>query len=783
MPLHYPPLRRTDLVFFLSGLAALVDQTVWARLLARICGSDASGVAVVLAVFMGGLALGSLAGAGLARRTARPARLFVLVEVQLALWAGLSPELLGRIPPVGAPTAGLVAAGVLLVPTFLMGVTFPLMGRLTIRTPGAVARETSAFYGANTLGAAVGALAGPFLLMPLLGLTGALRAAAGVELLAALLAWRWFEDGPAREVGPARTPVLREPLAWAAFLVGAAALALEVLLTRLLVSLLGASVHAFGLVLAVFLAGIALGSRWLDPHLCGDDERSDARLFARCALAVPPLSLLALALLEWRTGAGDLLGGVTNRMPVGVSVTRLWLGHALLAAVALLPPTIALGRALPSAAAAAARRRPDVPPEHALAGVYALNTLGALVGALLAAFVLLPTVGLRGGLAVALGLALAGALLARPKPRHLLGAFGATAALGLLTLRPTPPAEGTTRLVLAHGPHATVSVEEQDQVRSLRVNGKVVATSAPVDLRLQRLLAHLPGLLHGDVRRAVCVGMGTGTTAGSLLDLPGLEALTVVEISSAVPEGAAAFAEWNRGLLEDPRTTVVVGDGRHHLARGEERWDLVTADPIHPWTAGSSDLYALEHFQHMRARLAPGGVASQWLPLYQLSELDVRTVIATWCAAFEHTSAWLTAYDLVLVGSEGPLRPLEDLAEAPLPPRVAEALGSAGLASGADLCALLAADDLALRAYAEGVVPMRDDRPVLEFRAPRSFLAGYSIETLAWAGREGLVESLPAAARARARSTRAALGRFLERLPDGWSEAARRYGEELCALP
>ncbi|MDA1266212.1 MAG: hypothetical protein O2816_14115, partial [Planctomycetota bacterium] len=555
------------------------------------------------------------------------------------------------------------------------------------------------------------------------------------------------------------------------------------LLTRVLVSLLGASIHAFAIVLAVFLVGIGLGSRWIDPQACGEDEDAHRRLFFRCALAVPPLVLAALALLEWRTGSADLFSGVTNRMPVGVSVTRLWWGHALLAAIALLPPTIAFGRALPSAAAAVAVRRPGWGTERALGSVYAANTLGALLGALLAAFLLLPITGPRVGVAVALALAFAGALLARPQGRFVAGALGASALFGLVALQPGPSPAGTERLLVAHGPHATVSVEERDGVRSLRVNGKVVATSAPVDLRLQRLLGHVPGLLHGEVRSALCIGMGTGTTAGSLLDLPTLTELTVVEIASAVPRGAALFRAWNGGLLEDPRTEVIVGDGRHHLAHGARGWDLITADPIHPWTAGSSDLYSLEHFERMCQRLNQGGIASQWLPLYQLSEEDVRTVIASWCAAFPHTSAWLTAYDLVLVGSPGPAPGPRALVGRDLAPRLAEALAGAGISSGTELAALCVADDPALRAYAEGTPPMRDDRPVLEFRAPRSFLLGYSVEALRWSGRDEFVGALPAAAQPRAREVRAALGRFLERLPQGWTAAARQYGAELLALP
>jgi len=319
-------------------------------------------------------------------------------------------------------------------------------------------------------------------------------------------------------------------------------------------------------------------------------------------------------------------------------------------------------------------------------------------------------------------------------------------------------------------------------VRAIRINGKVCASTAPVDLRLQRLLGHVPGLLHGNVESALVIGLGTGMTAGSLLDLPTLQHLEVVEISTAVRSAARCFDPWTGGLFDDPRTHVRIGDGRHFLLIDDARYDLLTSDPIHPWTRGSSDLYALEHFGRMASHLAPGGIASQWLPLYQLSLEDVQTVVATWCAAFPGTAAWLTAYDLALIGWNEPPAGLAGWLERPFPPRVAAGLAQAGIESVTDLAALQVAGDAELRAFAGDTRPMTEDRPTLEFNAPKSFLKGYSVEALRWAGRPEYVMELPEAARPRARLVRAALAGFLERLPAGMSEAARIYGEELLRL-
>jgi spermidine synthase len=325
--------------------------------------------------------------------------------------------------------------------------------------------------------------------------------------------------------------------------------------------------------------------------------------------------------------------------------------------------------------------------------------------------------------------------------------------------------------------------EDGASVRSLRLNGKPEASTAPVDERLQLLLGHIPGLVHGHVRRALVIGLGTGMTSGSLLDLPTLESLTIFEISPAVERAARMFSTWNRGVLDDPRTHFLIADGRHALATSTDRYDLITSDPVHPWTRGSSDLYTLEHFESMAAHLAPGGVASQWLPLYELSTADVRVVVATWCAAFPHASAWLTAYDFALVGSQGELGNERTLAAIDLPATVAQSLARVGIASAADVAALEVADDAALRALCRGVAPMRDDRPVLEFRAPLSYLAGYNTEILRWAARDEWTEHLPLAARARAAENRVLLARFLERLPSGWGAAAEQYGRDLLAPP
>jgi len=793
-------MRRSDFVFFLSGAAALVEETVWARWLARILGSDAAGAAIVVAIFLGGLGLGALLFARVAERTSRPLRLYVMLEIAIAAWAAATPFVLGNAPPIESFLGrAAFATAVLLPPTLGFGATVPLMARLAVRSRAEATSETSAFYGANTLGAAAGALAAPFLLLPTLGLPGTLWAAAGIEVLAAVLALVLLSE-PLREP---RTATRSEPsqrfdrILVAALLLGFASLTLEIALLRLLVTVTGASVYAFGIVLFVFLLGIGLGARQLAarrtrtgiPESALEDRsrRTHDALFL-ASLAAPLLIVVGLLALRLQLGEADLFAGLANRAVQGGSVVRSWFAHALFAGLALLPPAIAFGVALPAAAGSLAARRPDHERERWIARIYAWNTVGALTGSLVAAFLLIPAFGPRGAIVAALVTPFAAALVVDSRRKHYVG----LAALGTLVVATQSILPATERdmpraRLLVHDAHTTASVHDArssrgEPIRALRVNGKAEASTAPVDRRLQYLLGHVPGLLHGRVERALVIGLGTGMTAGSLLDLPTLTSLEIAEISPAVARAAREFDAWNGSVLTDPRTRLTIADGRHRLALATERFDLVTSDPVHPWTRGSSDLYTLEHFTAMAAHLAEGGVASQWLPLYELSTEDVRTVAATWCAAFPHVTAWVTAYDLVLVGSRVTLAHESDFADAPLPPRVLEHLAPLGIRSAREIAALRVASDTRLRAFAAGVEPMRDARPVIEFRAPRSALSGYCDEVLRWAAEPAGVEELPAELRPAARAHRAALARFLQDLPDGFTAAADRLGLELQSL-
>lgn len=775
-------MRRTDLVFFLSGVAALVYESVWARLLARLLGSHAQSTALVLAVFMLGLGLGAWLAAPLAARVLSPGRLYAALELFIGLWASAVPWAAGALDPVEGlgPRLGLASA-FLLAPTLAMGATAPVMARLVLAERQRLGEATARFYGVNTLGACVGALASVAFFMPVLGLHGALWGAAGLTALCAALGLSLSAPRvAARElVSSAPHSIDALPLVFAAAF-GTASLALEVVMTRVLISVTGASVYAFALVLAVFLGGIALGSFQAREWLAS--RARSLVVLERCAVGALLAAALGVAALRWQLDEPDLFAGLDNRLRPDASPLALWASHAIVAALALLGPAVAFGAALPACAALASERAPGRASEVLLGRVYLANTLGALSGALFAGFVGLEHLGQRGAFLAALAplalVVIVAQLRTRARPWLRLLCLAPLA----WAVAPAAPPPGRTVLYSASGRSENVSVEDNleadgELVRAIRINGKVEASTAPVDMRLQRLLAYIPGLLHGEVRSAAVIGLGAGTTSGALLDLPHIESVDVFELEPRVADAARLFARWNGGVVDDPRVSLRFVDGRHALARSERRYDLITSDPVHIWTRGSSDLYTLEYFRSMSARLAPRGIASQWLSLYELSTDDLKVLCASWSGAFEHVAAYLTAYDLALIGANEPWG--TELALAPLPAPLPERLAEIGIRGAHELAALDVADSAELRAWIGATQPMRDVRPVLEFRSPLSFLAGYSVDVLRWSGRPEVVERLPVASREYAHWARSALHSFLDAVPSGRSAAAAAYGQTL----
>jgi spermidine synthase len=278
---------------------------------------------------------------------------------------------------------------------------------------------------------------------------------------------------------------------------------------------------------------------------------------------------------------------------------------------------------------------------------------------------------------------------------------------------------GATVEYYREGRGATVSVVEGGGQRALLINGKVVATDNPPDMEHELLLGHIPALLHPNPKSTLVVGLGAGITLGAVAAHRSIDQLVLVEIEPAVVEAASLFRDANDEVLDDPRLVVVIEDGRNFLKTTHQEFDVITADPIHPWAAGAAYLYTTEYYRTAAEHLGPRGIMCQWLPAYELSPENFKSAVATFAASFAHTTLWQATSDVILIGSELPLEvDLRRLERRLAEPPVGRQLGPIGLKAPLPFLAQMALDDAGVREYASGSVINTDDNLYLEFSTP-----------------------------------------------------------------
>jgi len=688
------------LVLFVgSGCAALVYEIVWFQLLQLVIGSSAVSLGVLLGTFMGGMCLGSLALPRIISPRHHPLRVYALLElgtgiIGIAVLSGmpyvdhLYTKSVGHGLP-GILLRGAVCAVCLLPPTLLMGATLPAIARWVETTPQGVS-WLGFFYGGNIAGAVFGCLLAGFYLLRVHDMATATYVAATINGAVALagfgLAALTPHRGPA--AGPAQGRALRAPGSWAVHvaiaLSGLCALGAEVIWTRLLSLLLGGTVYTFSIILAVFLLGLGIGSS-VGSFL--------SRGTVRPRIALGCCQMLLTAAIAW---TAYMLADSLPYWPIDPSLsTSLWFNFQLdlvRCLWAVLPAACLWGASFPLALAAAASRGQD--PGRLVGGVYAANTVGAIVGAIGFSMFLIAWVGTQQSQRLLIGLsAVAGLLMLAPTvrpfranasspsgPRRrafgIAGAIWLAASTGLAALLAwsVPEVPGglvaygrylatrvlpTNVLYIGEGMNASVAVTDDLGVRSFHVSGKVEASSGWQDMRLQRMLGHIPALLHPEPRSVLVVGCGAGVTAGSFVLYPEVERIVICEIEPLIPPLAEEyFGDENYGLLADRRVEMVYDDARHYVLTTQEKFDVITSDPIHPWVKGSATLYTKEYFELCKRRLKPGGLVTQWVPLYESNEEAVKSEIATFFDVFPNGTIWSNdangkGYDVVLLGGTG----------------------------------------------------------------------------------------------------------------------------------
>jgi spermidine synthase len=725
------------LLFFASGALALVYEVLWQRRFALVFGGGATAAAAVLAAYFAGLGVGSYGLGRAAARVTRPLRVYAVLEALVALGALASfplasavehlivatPGVIGR----AAPRAGLevlVAFVALALPTFAMGGTLPVLARLSDVSDRRLGAGVGLLYAVNTAGAGLGALAVPFLVLPALGAKGGLLAAVGASVVVAMLAWtmdRPLSDagGSPKETssGPAATLSWGHPAVVLAAASGLATFVLQVLWNRAFAQVHENSTHSFALIVALFVLALALGAEISRIALrrghAPEGVIGWAWLLAAALAATGPWLFVRLT---------HGLGYLPSDQGWVRDATRL----AGIAAAVVLPAATAIGVAFPAVLEWAGAVRSTV-AVTVVGRVLAANLTGCVLGALFAGFALPQAVGMWRSMLLAAAILGAGAAWCLTRVRA--GGRGAAVAVAGAALIAAwiadPPrvqvaeASGERLVALSEGADGIVAVVERPGSRRLKLSNHYVlgGTGSVGDERMQ---AHLPLLLHPSPRRVALLGLGTGITAGGALFHP-LDRLTAVELVPEVATSARVYLrDANRGVLDDARTRLVIGDARAYLRTTPDRFDVIVGDLAVPWRPGESALYTLESFAAARRTLAPGGLFCQWVPLFQLSEPELRIVLRTLLAVFPRAQVWRGDFSadepaLALVATAEPIAldpaivetalraAMPDPANAHLSDAAGVWLYFAGVLEPADL----GTDDTRVN---------RDDRPWLELR-------------------------------------------------------------------
>ena len=675
------------LLFVWSGCAALIYEVVWFQLLQLSIGSSAVSLGVLLGIYMGGMCLGSLLLPRYLNPARHPLRVYAALEAGIGLFGvvvlfavPILGDLYTRIAGTGQANLvlrAIVASICLLPPTLLMGATLPAIARWVETTPRGVS-WLGYFYGGNLAGAVAGSLLAGFYLLRVYDMPTATAVAVVLNLLVAALAVLVAGRTP-------RTVITAEPSAAqfapvsaegarlvyiAIALSGLTALGAEVVWTRVLSLLFGATTYTFSLILAVFLVGLGIGSS-LGALLARGASN------AKAALGWVQLGLcLSLAWAAYSTA--DSLPFWPINPSISTSPSFNFQLDLMRAIWVMLPGALLWGASFPLALAGVAA--PGQDSARLVGGVYAANTVGAIVGALSTSLAMVGTVGSQITQQALIGLAaMSGLLMLMPangeRRRALTSTpvvvIGIALVAGLLA-RSVPPLPG---ILVAYGRYAATWVGQNEIVyvgegvtASVAVSrtptgvlnyhnaGKVQASSEPQDMRLQRMLGHITTLVPKTPTKVLVIGCGAGVTAGAVSIDPMVKDQTIAEIEPLVPRVVSThFAEHNFNVVANPKVKVHLDDARHYLLTTGEKFDAITSDPLDPWVKGAATLYTREFFQVVRNHLNPGGVVTLFVQLYESTDSAVKSEIATFLEAFPNGAVFANTvngqgYDLVLFG-------------------------------------------------------------------------------------------------------------------------------------
>lgn len=778
-----------------SGSCGLIYEILWMKMLTLVIGNTVFSITTVLTAFMGGLALGSFLAGRFIDKIKDPLRTYGILEGGIGAYALLLPLFIAGTEPLfriiyqsinpSFYTFSLlrffVCGIILLVPTTLMGATLPVLSKYFVERQTNLGWNVGMLYGVNTFGAVLGSFTAGFVLIPALGITWTIYLAAllNLSICAGMLklAKKSMQAEPAaskeklkrkkqkreraEEVVPESWGTIQLVVMLGIGVSGIAAMIYQIAWTRVLLLSIGSSVYAFSLIVTAFICGLALGSLIISKFI---DRRRDLVLWL--ALTQGAIGLSALLIVPF-----------LGKLPIFLAESVFKSSHSFkyihfaeFAAIFLLIliPTFMMGAAVPMAIKICTT---DVKRVGRFFGnVYAVNTLGAIIGSFIAGFFLIPWLGAQNSIfiAVAINIFAAGIILVHAPslsfPRRLGGAI-ATALIVLLIWAQISQWDAN---VLSSGPylytgkyknistqkgigldeamknkgqllyfkeglHALVSVEKTSQGDvTLEINGKTDASARGGDVATQLMLGHLPLLLHQGAQDVLVIGLGSGMTLGAVEQHP-VKAVDVVEIEAAVVEASQYFREFTGDVLNDPRVNLIVADGRNHVALTRRQYDVIISEPSNLWVSGMANLFTREFFELAKQRLREGGLMCQWVHAYSMSSVDFKTIVHTFHAVFPNVTVWEASFggDYLLIGSPQDLnidsRVLVDrLGDGRMKAHL-ERMNIRDLASFTNKL-ILTKEGIVL--YTKGSPLHTDDNALLEYSAPKALLRGRSTRLL-----------------------------------------------------
>jgi len=773
--------------FFLSGATGLIYEVLWARLLGLVFGATTLAVSTVLAAFMGGLALGSALAGRSGARVRRPVRAYGLLEIGIALYALAVPFLFSLVDNLyaiiwqqfhpGFFVFGLwrflLSCLMLLLPTTLMGATLPLLSAALTRSAAQTSTSITRLYTRNLAGAICGAIIAGFLLLPTFGVRATIYIAAVINIIigiVTILADRQTQTASNFEADASSArPTEESPTemgkasVWAAdakfwlfcaFISGFVTISTQVAWTRMLTMIVGSSTYAFSIVVALFLLGLSGGAYAMARKKLSGKLRDTVlrvELVTAVSLFVSLLVVNKIPSLLVNAGLGLHIGSWGGLLALQI----------ISVALLILLPAFLMGMVMPLVLVWAGASSRDLAVQ--LVGrSYAVNTIGAIVGAFGAGFVLIPKLSTRFTIlfAAALCLIVAGFAYqpkadARQRDLQRSLAAGLTMVLIVLLFLAAPRMnladlsvgaydslvrvlaksrggvdDGSVQqrgpeihqlLMYEEGPTSTVSVRKDWDITSMAINGRTNASDRE-DMPTQVMLGQLPLLLAPHLKNALVVGYATGVTAGAMLQSQ-IETVECVELEPATVNGSRFFEHVNNHPLDDPRLHLIIDDARTYLRVTSARYDIIVSEPSHPWVPGVANLFTREFFQLGRERLNDDGVLVQWLQIYQLSTDSLRSVLATFHETFPHVlvfrveGAW-KGKDLLLVGSKTPLT-LDRISERLSDVRISAELARVNIKNEVDVRAWYVCDETRLGPAVAGAVINTDDNMHIETTVPR----------------------------------------------------------------